>query len=185
MRVTPLLALALLLLYTGAFAVPAFPGAEGFGAAALGARASASPTVYHVTNLNDSGTGSFRDAVSASNRIVVFDLGGIIKIKTPVVVSANLTIAGQTAPGGGITVYGNRISFSGANNTICRYVRFRMGIDGDDGADAMGLANGNDMIFDHISASWGRDETFSISGDTAVRITIQDSIIAQGLRIHS
>ncbi len=168
-----------------AAAVPAFPGAEGFGASALGARASASPTVYHVTNLNDSGTGSFRDAVSASNRFVVFDLGGIIKINTPIVAASNLTIAGQTAPGGGITVYGNRISFSGANNTICRYMRFRMGIDGDDGADAMGLANGNDLIFDHISASWGRDETFSISGDTAIRITIQDSIIAQGLRIHS
>jgi autotransporter-associated beta strand protein len=186
MRATPLLVLALLSAVTSVFAAPvAFPGAEGFGAAALGARASASPTVYHVTNLNDSGTGSFRDAVSVSNRIVVFDLGGIIKIKTPVVVSANLTIAGQTAPGDGITVYGNRISFSGASNTICRYMRFRMGIDGDDGADAMGLANGNDMVFDHISASWGRDETFSINGDAAVRISIQDCLIAQGLRIHS
>lgn len=169
----------------GASAVPAFPGAEGFGAGAKGARASASPTVYHVTNLDDSGTGSLRDAVSASNRIVVFDIGGIIRIKTPVVFSSGLTIAGQTAPGGGITVYGNRVSFSGANNTICRYMRFRMGIDGDDGADAVGLANGTDLIFDHVSASWGRDETFSISGDAAIRITLQDCLIAQGLRIHS
>jgi rhamnogalacturonan endolyase len=168
-----------------AFAVPAFPGAEGFGQNAKGARASASPTVYRVTNLNDSGAGSLRDAVSASNRIVIFDVGGIINIKTPIVFASGLTIAGQTAPGGGITVYGNRVSFSGASNTICRYIRFRMGIDGDSGADAVGIANGSDMIFDHVSASWGRDETFSISGDTAIRITIQDSIIAQGLRIHS
>ncbi len=155
---------------TGAFAVPAFPGAEGFGANAKGARASASPTVYHVTNLNDSGAGSFRDAVSASNRVVVFDVGGIIRINAPVVVAANLTIAGQTAPGGGVTVYGNRISFSGADHTICRYMRFRMGIDGDDGADAMGIANGNDMMFDHVSASEGMElitRTRSPGGQTA------------------
>lgn len=166
-------------------AVPAFPGAEGFGANAKGARASTTPTVHHVTNLNDSGTGSLRDAVSASNRIIVFDVGGIIRIKTPLVFSSGLTIAGQSAPGEGVTVYGNRVSFSGAHNTICRYMRFRMGIDGDDGADAMGIANGSDMIFDHVSASWGRDETFSISGDSAIRITLQDCLIAQGLRIHS
>ena len=168
-----------------AFAVPAFPGAEGFGADAKGARAAASPSVYRVTNLHDAGAGSFRDAVSAPGRVVVFEVGGIIRINNPIVVAANLTIAGQTAPGGGITIYGNRVSFSGASNTICRYVRFRMGIEGDDGADAVGIANGTDMIFDHVSASWGRDETFSISGDAARRITLQDCLIAQGLRIHS
>ena len=187
MRVAPLhvFAIGFLASALACFAVPAFPGAEGFGANAKGARATAAPTVYRVTNLNDSGSGSFRDAVSASGRVVVFDVGGIIRINTPVVVASNLTIAGQTAPGGGITIYGNRVSFSGASNTICRYVRFRMGIDGDDGADAVGLANGSDLIFDHVSASWGRDETFSISGDTAIRITLQDCLIAQGLRIHS
>lgn len=185
MRATPLLTLAALSAATAAFALPAFPGAEGFGANAKGARASASPTVYRVTHLNDSGPGSLRDAVSASGRVIVFDVGGIIRIDQPLVFSAGLTIAGQTAPGGGITVYGNRVSFSGANNTICRYIRFRMGIDGDSGADAVGLANGSDLIFDHVSASWGRDETFSISGDGAVRITLQDCLIAQGLRIHS
>ena len=166
-------------------AVPAFPGAEGFGANAKGARGSANPTVYRVTNLNDSGAGSLRDAVSVSGRVVVFDVGGIIRVGSPIVFASNLTIAGQTAPGGGITLHGNRVSFSGAHNTICRYLRFRMGIDGDDGADAVGVASGSDMIFDHVSASWGRDETFSISGDTAIRITLQDCLIAQGLRIHS
>lgn len=180
-----MMAAALAVGVASAIAVPAFPGAEGFGANAKGARAVAGPAVYRVTNLNDSGVGSFRDAVSASGRFVVFEVGGIIRIDSPLVVSSGLTIAGQTAPGGGITVYGERVSFSGASNTISRYIRFRMGIEGSSGADAIGIANGTDMIFDHVSASWGRDETFSISGDAAQRITLQDCLIAQGLRIHS
>ena len=81
--------------------LPAFPGAEGFGALATGGR---SGTVYHVTNLNDTGPGSFRDAVSQPNRTVVFDVGGIIKITKEIEVSSNLTIAGQTAPGDGICI---------------------------------------------------------------------------------
>lgn len=163
----------------------AFPGAEGFGKYAKGARASSSPTVYHVTNLNDSGTGSLRDAVSASNRIVVFDVAGVIKISSRMVVSSNIYIAGQTAPGEGITVYGNGFSYSGANNVICRYLRMRMGAVGDSGKDACGIADGNNMIFDHVSVSWGRDETFSVSGTAISNITIQNSVISQGLLSHS
>ncbi len=165
----------------------AFPTAEGFGKYAAGGR---SGTVYHVTNLNDSGTGSFRDAVSQSNRIIVFDVGGVIKINSTLLISSNLYIAGQTAPGEGITVYGNRVSFSGANNTICRYMKFRMGEKyGDSGKDAVGIANGANMIFDHCSVSWGRDETFSINwdgkGTEPTNITIQNCIVAQGLMSHS
>ncbi|MFT3783215.1 MAG: Ig-like domain-containing protein [Nibricoccus sp.] len=163
-------------------AIPAFPGAEGFGASATGGRGG---TVYHVTNLNDSGAGSFREAVSVAGRTVVFDVGGIIRITSPIVVKANITIAGQTAPGDGIAVYGNRLSFSDANNTICRYIRFREGINGDSGTDTVGIASGHDMIFDHVSASWGRDETFSVSGSGINNITIQDCIIGQGLLVHS
>jgi len=191
MRKSLLLLVAVCLSYSAVFAqLVAFPGAEGFGKFAKGARASTSPTVYHVTNLNDAGTGSFRDAVSGSNRIIVFDVAGVIKLTSGgIVVSANNYIAGQTAPGEGITVYGDRITFSAANNTICRYVRFRMGVIGTSGKDAMGIANGQDMIFDHISASWGRDETFSINWDSKgtepTNITIQNSIIAQGLLLHS
>src|SRR6185503_19750757 len=96
--------------------LPAFPGAEGFGKYAKGGRYG---SVYHVTNLNNSGTGSLRDAVSAPNRIVVFDVAGVIKITSRIVVSGNIYIAGQTAPGEGITGYGNGWSFSGADNTIC------------------------------------------------------------------
>ncbi|HEX2860286.1 MAG TPA: hypothetical protein VHN79_01545, partial [Lacunisphaera sp.] len=163
------------------FALPAFPGAEGFGANATGGRGG---TVYVVTNLNDSGAGSFRDAVSQPNRTVVFAVGGIIKISSRVVVRNNITIAGQTAPGDGITIYGNGVSFSNADNTICRYIRFRQGIGGDSGTDAVGIASGDSMIFDHVSASWGRDETFSVSG-TPSNITLQDCIVGQGLLAHS
>lgn len=162
----------------------AFPGAEGFGKYAKGARASSAPTVYHVTNLNDTGTGSFRDAMSASNRIVVFDVAGVIKITSRIVVKSNIYIAGQTAPGEGITIYGNGFSFTGASNTICRYLRIRMGAVGDTGKDACGFETGDNMIFDHVSVAWGRDETFSING-TASNITIQNSIISQGLLSHS
>ena len=160
----------------------AFPGAEGFGRFATGGRGG---KVYHVTNLNDTGSGSFSDAVSSPNRIVVFDVAGVIRLKSRVSVSKNIYIAGQTAPGEGITLYGNGLSFSGASNTICRYLRVRMGVVGDSGADALGIANGENIIFDHCSVAWGRDETFSISGESAKNITIQNSIISQGLLGHS
>ena len=162
----------------------AFPGAEGFGKYAVGGRGG---TVYHVTNLNDSGAGSLRDAVSQPNRIVVFDVAGVIRLESRLVFKNNLYVAGQTAPGEGITVYGNGVSFSGADNTIVRYIRFRMGVVGDSGKDAAGVSNGTNMIFDHLSVSWGRDETFSISGDgkgDLGHITIQNSIISQGLQTH-
>ncbi len=165
--------------------LPAFPGAEGFGRYAVGGR---NGSVYHVTNLSDSGAGSLRDAVSAPNRIIVFDVSGVIRLQSRLVFSPNLYVAGQTAPGEGITVYGNGVSFSGANNIIVRYIRFRMGSDGDSGKDAAGVSNGTDMIFDHLSVSWGLDETFSINSDgkgSLGDITIQNSIMSQGLMTHS
>ncbi len=164
---------------------PAFPGAEGFGKWASGGRGG---TVYHVTNLNDSGAGSFRDAVSAPNRTVVFDVGGVIRIGERIIVSKDITIAGQTAPGEGVAIYGNGLSFTDANRSITRYMRFRMGVIGTSGKDAVTIADGTDMIFDHCSISWGRDENFSISGGTGEDpglITIQNCIIAQGLETHS
>ncbi|MBD5202883.1 MAG: hypothetical protein HDS81_06195 [Bacteroidales bacterium] len=164
----------------------AFPGAEGFGRYTTGGRGG---EIYHVTNLNDSGTGSLRDAVSKENRIIVFDVSGTITLKSPLVFKGNNTVLGQTAPGEGIQVYGDRVSFSGANNLIVRYIRFRMGVNGTNGADACGVANGTDMIFDHLSVLWGRDENFSVSWDNKnnrpANITIQNSIIGQGLQSHS
>lgn len=166
----------------------AFPGAAGWGRWAKGARASSAPTVYHVTNLNDSGSGSLRDAVSSPNRIVVFDVSGVIKLNSRIVFAKNLYVAGQTAPGEGITVYGNGVSFSGSNDIICRYLRVRMGHKGDSGKDCAGVANGTNMIFDHCSFSWGLDETFSINPDgkgDLRSITIMNTIMGQGLMTHS
>jgi hypothetical protein len=138
----PLSRVALLLVSTiiclqSFYQLPAFPGAEGFGKYATGGRYG---TVYHVTNLNNSGTGSLRDALSAPNRIVVFDVAGVIRISERMIVSANIYIAGQTAPGEGITVYGNGWSFTKSNNTIARYLKIRMGIVGSSGGDANGLS---------------------------------------------
>ena len=147
--------------------------------------------VYHVTTLADSGKGSLRDAVSKPGRIVVCDVAGIIRLQSPLAFSKNLTIAAQTAPGDGIVVYGNHVSFSGADNVICRYLRIRMGVNGKDGKDAAGVAYGANMIFDHMSVTWGRDECFSINGDPKKpgdqprNITIQNSFIGQGLQPHS
>ncbi|KAL4954690.1 putative pectate lyase C [Aspergillus filifer] len=174
-------ALLTLGLFKSATALVAFPGAEGFGANAVGGRGG---DVYVVTNLEDSGEGSLRDAVSETDRTVVFAVGGVINIDDRIVVSKRVTILGQTAPGDGITVYGNGWSFSNADDAIVRYIRIRMGRGGDSGKDGITIAEGANMIFDHVSVSWGRDETFSISG-TAENITVQDTIIAQGLETHS
>lgn len=168
----------------------AFPGAEGFGRYTQGARAVDNPQVYHVTNLNDSGPGSLRDAVSKAGRVIVFDVSGVINLKSGLVFKGSTTVLGQTAPGEGIQVYGDRVSFSNANNLIVRHMRFRMGINGTSGKDAAGAADGSrDMIFDHLSVLWGRDENFSISSNDRSNgprnITIQNSIIGQGLQSHS
>ncbi len=163
----------------------AFPGAQGFGRFAKGARGAATQEVYVVTNLNDAGAGSFRDAVSKPGRIVVFAVGGIVYLSTDIVVAPNVTIAGQTAPGEGIVFFGKRVTFSSASNTIARYLRIRLGATGNSGKDASGLSNGANMIFDHMSFTWGMDEVFSINwdgkGTAPDSITVQNSIIGQGL----
>ena len=169
-----------------AHSLVAFPEAVGWGRFATGGRTG---SVYHVTNLNDTGTGSLRDAVSQPNRIVVFDVSGVIRINSRIVFAKNLYVAGQTAPGEGITVYGDGVSFSGADNIICRYMRFRMGAVGTKDKDAAGIANGQNMIFDHCSFSWGQDENFSINwdnkGTAPQNITLMNSIVGQGLMTHS
>ena len=152
----------------------AFPGALGFGKKATGGRGYA---VYHVTNLNDTGTGSFRDAVSADNRIVVFDVGGYVLLTTAVSVKSNLTIAGQTAPGDGIGFQGFEVSFNAASNVIVRYVRFRQGlIDPDWRKSGINLLNGSNMIFDHISIEFAQYNNIDAVG--ATNITMQYSINA-------
>lgn len=163
----------------------AFPGAEGFGKYTVGGR---NGEVYIVTNLNDSGPGSLRDAVSQPNRMIVFEVGGVIELQDRLTFSENLTIAGQTAPGEGITLSGDGISFTNANNLICRFIRVRSGKAAGK-VDAITIYQGHDMVFDHLSVSWGTDENFSVSSmkvvDGPVNVTVQNSIIAQGLQTHS
>ena len=138
--------------------VPAFPGAEGHGRYVTGGRGG---EVVHVTNLNDSGTGSLRDAVSKANRIVVFDVGGVIALKSDLTIKDNITIAGQTAPYPGITLRYRTVR-PGANNVI-RFIRIRRGQEKDvnDGADALWQRQKTGMMIDHCSFSWSIDEVAS------------------------
>jgi pectate lyase len=157
--------------------LPSFPGAEGFGAEATGGRGG---TVYRVTNLKDGGPGSFRDAVSQPKRIVVFDVGGVIKIASNVQVGSDITIAGQSAPGEGICIYGNQVTFSNHNNVIVRYIRFRQGFGGSRGNCSIRIGTGNNMIFDHCSIEWGRWDCMGLTVQTK-NITIQNCMIGESL----
>ncbi|HKT04408.1 MAG TPA: hypothetical protein VJT31_33195 [Rugosimonospora sp.] len=155
-------------------ALPAFPGAVGFGAAATGGRGG---TVYHVTNLNDAGTGSFRDAVSAGNRIVVFDVGGYVQLASAVPVKSDITIAGQTAPGGGIGIMAREVSFSGSSNVVVRDVRFRQGdLDPSSTKSGINLLDTSNMIFDHVSIEFAQWNNIDSVG--ATNVTVQYSIDA-------
>ncbi len=165
--------------------VPAFPGAEGFGATTPGGRAG---RVLFVRTLADQGPGSFRDAVTASGpRTVVFAVAGVITLRTPVVITEPfLTIAGQTAPGDGICLRGDELSIR-THDVIVRYVRSRPGDINRREVDAINvMGDSRDVVIDHASASWAVDEDLSPSGAIA-NVTVQWSIIAEGLNhsVHS
>ena len=158
--------------------VRAFPTAEGFGALATGGRGGA---IYHVTNLNDSGAGSFRDAVSVGNRIVVFDVGGYINLLSECAVQNNITIAGQTAPGGGIGFTGAEVSMGQKSNIIVRHVRFRPGDTATSTANGVNMYRGQNIVLDHVSVEFAPWNNLSAVGDgtrDATNITVQNSIIA-------
>lgn len=161
--------------------IVAFPGAEGFGALASGGRDSRK--VVHVTNLHASGPGSFADAVSGSNRIVVFDVGGVIRLSPSDMVAIdrhdNITVLGQTAPGQGITVYGNRVLIRNCKNIIFRYIRMRGGINMEKDAETLTMDGAENVILDHCSISWGRWDNVHIKD--ANNITWQYCIISEGI----
>ncbi len=154
------LTLAALTLAAQAQTAPAFPGAEGHGRYTTGGRGG---KIVHVTNLNDSGTGSFRQAVSGTDKkIVVFDVGGVIALTKDVNIGANTTILGQTAPAPGITLRYFTVNPNG-NNIVMRFVRVRRGEEKDvnDGADASTARHFTGIIIDHCSFSWSIDEVAS------------------------
>lgn len=160
-------------------AVPAFPGAEGFGANARGGRGG---KVLLVTNLNDSGPGSFREACQTKGpRIVVFRTGGTIDLKSALhVTEPYITIAGQTAPGDGICLRGNEFTVD-AHDVVIRHMRVRPGDISGKPVDAMSIGgNSRDVIVDHCSTSWSVDELLSTSGAIS-NITVQWCLIGESL----
>jgi hypothetical protein len=194
--------------------IPAFPGAEGFGAVAVGGRGE---RVMEVTNLNDRGPGSFREAVTARGpRIVVFRTGGIIELQSRIdIASPFLTVAGQTAPGGGITLKGSATGGGQmlrirTHDVVLRHLRIRSGAYGRPGQGQINVcldplpARGEEygdiynVVLDHLSVSWSLDENIAIfrnmpeddpsARDTWPRIydvTVQRCLIAEGLYPHS
>ncbi|HEU5397120.1 MAG TPA: polysaccharide lyase, partial [Verrucomicrobiae bacterium] len=141
--------------------VPAFPGAEGGGKYSFGGRGG---KVYVVSNLNDSGPGSYREACEAAGpRIVVFNVAGIIRLKEPVYIDAPyITIDGHTAPGDGVCIAGES-TLVNTHDVVIRYLRFRRGnTDVFDRDDALGGNPVGNVIVDHCSCSWGGDENLSM-----------------------
>src|SRR3712207_3788118 len=167
-------------------ALPAFPGAEGAGALALGGRGG---RVLRVTNLEDSGPGSLRVAVEAKGpRTIIFDVGGTIRLSKPLVVrNGQVTIAGQNAPGGGITLRDRHFEIA-ADDVVVRYIRARLGDEGAVESDAFTISRGKQVIVDHVSASWSVDETLSSGSDYKTPkddlrdVTVQWSIISESMR---
>ncbi len=173
--------------------IPAFPGAEGGGKYSFGGRGG---KVIVVTNINDDGPGSLRWACEQGGaRIVVFNVAGIIRLKSPLMIRAPyITIAGQTAPGDGVCIAGESVWIN-THDVIIRYMRFRRGetwVGRRD--DAIGGNPIGNIMIDHVSATWGLDENMSMyrhmyNDSTGkiedkfgtVNITIQNSIFGEAL----
>jgi len=168
----------------------AFPGAEGYGAYAKGGRGG---KVLFVTNLNDSGPGTLREAVEAKGpRTVIFRVGGVIETRGLEVREPYITIAGQTAPGDGICIKkaersGDAFDLSGTHDVIIRFLRFRAGNNTSEEISAKSANRGDsfrvydseNFIVDHCSCSWGNPETLSASGSVD-RYTVQWCIASEG-----
>lgn len=177
--------------------IPAFPGAQGGGMFSHGGRGG---KVYVVTNLNDSGPGSFREALEAGGpRFVVFNVSGIIKLKERILIRAPyLTIDGSSAPGDGICIANDTVEIE-THDVIVRHMRFRRGATWvGDRNDAFGGNPIGNIMIDHVSASWGLDENMSmyrhmynpedgskVQKLPTVNITIQNSIFSEGLDTYN
>lgn len=161
----------------------AFPGAEGAGKFAKGGRGG---DVYRVTSLDDSGKGSFRDAIKTISgpRTIVFDVSGTIRLKSNLEIKgvSNLTIAGQTAPGKGITIADYTVKIHNSEHIIVRYLRFRLGDENKppkSGLDVIEVNDDEEIIFDHLSLSWGIDGNGDFRG--CKNTTLQWNIFSEAL----
>jgi hypothetical protein len=175
----------------------AFPGAEGGGAWSFGGRGG---KVYVVTSLADSGKGTLREACEQGGaRIIVFNVSGIIRLKSPLIIRAPyVTIAGQSAPGDGVCVAGESVWIN-THDVVIRYIRFRRGeTDVTRRDDAIGGNPVGNIMIDHVSASWGLDENMSIYRHVydaqdgtkpqklpTVNVTIQNSIFSEALDTYN
>jgi pectate lyase len=162
--------------------VRAFPGAEGFGSATRGGRGG---RVLFVTNLDDAGPGSFREACEADGpRTVIFRVSGLITLAKPIVITnPYVTIAGQTAPGEGICLR-NYTFVIATHDVVVRYLRCRLGDLSGQEADSITLASGaQNVVLDHCSATWSIDEALSLAGNVS-NVTVQWCLIAEALN-HS
>jgi hypothetical protein len=169
--------------------IPAFPGAEGFGARATGGRGG---DVYHVTNIDDSGPGSLRYGIENATgpRTIVFSVSGTIVLKSHLTIrKPNITIAGQTAPGDGICLRDYSVLIRNTHDIIVRHIRLRRGDvqvraagvrpTGSTGLDVVSIDDSQNIIFDHVSLSWSCDEVFGIVQNE--NVTIQWCIISEPL----
>jgi hypothetical protein len=168
-----------------AVAQDAFPGAEGPGRHAAGGRGG---RVLAVTNLADDGPGSLRAAVDASGpRTVIFRVDGTIRLSRPLVVRhGRITIAGQSAPGDGVTLRDQPLIIA-ADDVVVRYMRSRLGDESGVEADAVSIDSGRHIVLDHLSASWSIDETLSVASryeppdKGPYDVTVQWCLIAESL----
>ena len=166
--------------------LPAFPGAEGYGRFATGGRGG---DVAHVTTLDDDGPGSLRDAIRTKKRdvprTVVFDVGGTIRLKKRLRIegAAGLTLAGQTAPGGGIAVRDHGVEFRACRDLLVRHMRFRLGDETKTSDDVLGFGpeegTCRDVILDHVTATWGIDGIMDVYG--VERFTMQWCLFGEAL----
>jgi pectate lyase len=174
--------------------LPAFPGAQGFGALAAGGRGG---EVFHVNTLSNGNTGTYEGPngfnrgtlrwcllteTSSLPRTIVFDVGGQITLTSQITIeNSNMTVAGQTAPGQGVSTQARPWLLESGNHLVIRHIRNRLGKG--NGQDSMGVEGGSNIIFDHVTSTWSNDEALSVAKDGTL-VTVQNSLIYEGLN-HS